>query len=110
MSRCFLLVLIPLLLYSLFLALPSLLPFPSQTNKTIISSRVQNLYSTANRSILVHLHIPKVGGSALSLALATECDCKPHKHFQLMVSLISHLLLIYDTYRNYLPLFMLIVS
>lgn len=89
MSRCFLLVLIPLLLYSLFLALPSLLPFPSpetETNKTVISSRLQNLYSIANRSILVHLHIPKVGGSALSLALATECDCKPHKHFQLMVS------------------------
>jgi hypothetical protein len=34
------------------------------------------LLNISYRSILVHEHIPKAGGTALSLALSSECTCR----------------------------------
>ena len=37
--------------------------------------RLHRLRSLSSSSVLVHLHIPKTGGSALSLALTSDCVC-----------------------------------
>jgi hypothetical protein len=60
---------------------------PSSTNATSgvtftanVSAQVERvsyLLSHAEKSLLVHVHIPKAGGTALSSALSTECRCYP---------------------------------
>ncbi len=45
------------------------------TNTSVIE-RFRYLKSIISSSILVHMHIPKAGGTALALALSSNCDCK----------------------------------
>ena len=40
-----------------------------------INEKLIALNGYAEKSILIHEHIPKAGGTALSLALASECRC-----------------------------------
>ena len=52
--------------------------FDSHANaeiKAFLFRRLQRLRTLARSSVLVHLHIPKTGGSALSLALTSNCVC-----------------------------------
>lgn len=42
---------------------------------TLMVRRLEALQRTASKSILVHMHIPKAGGTALSAALSTNCKC-----------------------------------
>jgi hypothetical protein len=46
-------------------------------NMSALVKRVSYLLSHAEKSLLVHVHIPKAGGTALSIALSTECRCHP---------------------------------
>ena len=48
----------------------------------VIQKKLRRLYALANRTILVHEHIPKVGGTALSFALSSECVCVPRSRVQ----------------------------
>lgn len=41
--------------------------------------RLNYLLNHAEKSLLVHVHIPKAGGTALSSALSTECRCYPNR-------------------------------
>ena len=41
----------------------------------VIQKKLWRLRTLAHRSIFVHEHIPKVGGTALALALSSECVC-----------------------------------
>lgn len=40
-----------------------------------MARRLDTLQRTASKSILVHMHIPKAGGTALSAALSSNCKC-----------------------------------
>ena len=42
----------------------------------VIQKKLERLHALANRTILVHEHIPKVGGTALSYVLSSECTCE----------------------------------
>jgi hypothetical protein len=46
-------------------------------------------------SVLIHVHIPKAGGTALSLALSSACKCEKHSHIAVRIFFISFLLLLY---------------
>ena len=48
----------------------------------VIQKKLWRLHALANRTILVHEHIPKVGGTALSFALSSECVCTPQTRVQ----------------------------
>lgn len=43
--------------------------------RSLMLNRFAHLQSKASKSVLVHVHIPKAGGTALSNALSTECKC-----------------------------------
>ena len=47
----------------------------------VVRKKLWRLHALANRTIFVHEHIPKVGGTALSFALSSECVCVPRKVF-----------------------------
>ena len=40
-----------------------------------MQDRINYLYNNAKQSVLVHVHIPKAGGTALSAALSSDCKC-----------------------------------
>lgn len=42
---------------------------------TLMARRLDALQRSASKSILVHMHIPKAGGTALSAALSSNCKC-----------------------------------
>lgn len=42
---------------------------------SFMARRLETLQRTASKSILVHMHIPKAGGTALSAALSSNCKC-----------------------------------
>ena len=51
---------------------------PSESNETVLlqmDTRTSFLVAKFSSSVLVHVHIPKASGTALSIALATECHC-----------------------------------
>ena len=47
----------------------------SVSTETYMEERFKYLISQASKSVLVHVHVPKAGGTALSNALSTECQC-----------------------------------
>ena len=47
--------------------------------RSAMQDRFDALQSTAAKSILVHVHIPKAGGTALSAALSSNCKCLPER-------------------------------
>ena len=60
-----------------------------QTLSGLFLHRLRRLRSLSASSVLVHLHIPKTGGSALSLALTSNCVCNmtaTAKHSDLCVN------------------------
>jgi hypothetical protein len=52
----------------------------------VMRNRIRQQQRLANITVLIHEHIPKVGGTALSLALTSECICRAHTHIQYMCS------------------------
>lgn len=60
-----------------------------QYDKEFLVQRLKNMHNNASTSVLLHVHIPKVGGTALSIALSTECNCVGNKESMLMKKLCS---------------------
>lgn len=44
--------------------------------QSILLQRILYLHYHSSDSVLLHVHIPKVGGTALSIALSSECQCQ----------------------------------
>lgn len=67
------------LLVSMFFAPAAMERQEMRTNQSQVSSQMHARFATleknAARSILVHVHIPKAGGTALADALSSNCNC-----------------------------------
>jgi hypothetical protein len=52
--------------------------FPENVNH--MKKRIKTLFNTSASSLLVHVHIPKAGGTALAEALSSSCKCKDERN------------------------------
>lgn len=67
-------------------------------DNSTIRLRINKLIKNRNKSILVHIHIPKAGGTALALALTTNCQC----HLEhIKASICDHCLQVIQDHNHY---------